>query len=154
MRRGQAMIETVLAVIAVTGILLLALRFSDMLAARIFLDHAAARGARARTVRFNNFMCLKSARAAMIPAAGARTWPTGTHGDETWLVPDYLASETAGHARGILDYARWDTTALTLGEDATTVRASLLMRTEDGWNMDGKAEIEAHAPFYMDFQGR
>ena len=154
MRRGQAMIETVFAVIIVTGILLVAWLFSEMLAARLFAEHAAARAARARTVGFNAFMCQKTARAALIPAAGRRLWPTGTDVDVARLVPDYLASETGGRARGVLDYARWATTRLSLQEDATRVRSEVRLETEEDWAMDGRSEIEAHAPFYMNFQGR
>ena len=154
MRRAQAMIETVFAVVIVTGILLLALTFSEMLSVRIFLDHAAARAVRSRTVGFNNFMCLKSARAAMIPVSGEKLWPIGTTGDETWLIPDYLASENGARARGILEYARWGATSLNLGDGLTTLSAALRMQTEDNWAMDGAAEIEAHAPFYMNYQGR
>ncbi len=154
MRRAQAMIETVFAVIIVSGILVLALTFSEMLDARIFLDHAAARAVRARSVGLNNYMCLKSARVAMMPVAGKRLWPTDFSGDETYLVPDYLASENPAYARGILDYARWGSTNLQLTDGSTTISASLRMATEDDWAMDGAGNIEAHAPFYMNFQGQ
>lgn len=154
MRRAQAMIETVIAVLIVTGILLVALTFSEMLSARIFLDHAAARAVRARTVGLNNYMCLKSAQVAMIPVAGKCLWPTDYTGDGTWLVPAYLASENPAYARGILEYARWGTSSLRLTDGSSAINAALRMQTEDDWAMDGAAAIESHAPFYMDFQGR
>ena len=146
MRRAQAMIETVFAVLIVTGILLVALTF--------FLDHAAARAVRARTVGLNNYMCLKSAQVAMIPAAGKCLWPTDYEGDGTYLVPAYLASENPAYARGILEYERWGTSRLRILDGLSATTAELRMQTQDDWAMDGAAAIETHAPFYMDFQGR
>lgn len=154
MRRAQAMIETVFAVLIVTGILLVALTFSEMLSARIFLDHAAARAVRARTVGLNNYMCLKSAQVAMIPVAGKCLWPTDYEGDGTYLVPAYLASENPAYARGILEYERWGTSRLRVLDGLSATTAELRMQTQDDWAMDGAAAIETHAPFYMDFQGR
>ena len=74
-RRGQAMIETVIAVLIVTFAFLVLFRLSQMLMGKIMLEHAAMRVARARAVGFNDFMCIKAARVASIPAAGKRVWP-------------------------------------------------------------------------------
>lgn len=46
------------------------LQISEIFAAREILNHAAARGARARTVGFNSWMVEKSIRVAAIPNAG------------------------------------------------------------------------------------
>lgn len=157
MKRGQAMIETVFAVMFLTVLFLTLFELSRMLQSRILLDHAAARAARAKAVGFNEFMCLKSARVAMIPVAGERVWPQAdAFGDEVSRVPAYLASESEARARGILEYERWATTRIdvTSGDGVgSTVKADILMETDD-FRMDGKAEIESHYPLYMYDQGR
>ncbi len=161
-RRGQAMIETVFAVVFLTVLFLTIFQLSQMLQSRILLDHAAARAARARAVGFNEFMCLKSARVAMIPVAGERLWPKKEDWEEAdaWgeaaRVPDYLASENEAHARAILEYERWLTSSIDVrsGNGAQALaEADILMETDD-YRMDGHAEIESHYPFYMHDQGR
>ena len=150
-RRGQAMLETVLAVLFVTFILLVAFQLMHMLTSRILLDYAAARAARARAVGFNDFMCLKSARAAIIPVSGRRTWPESAV-DEVARIPIYLASESPARARGILDYERWDTSTLFVSSGlgiAPVVKAHMRMAA-DNFTMDGEAEVESHFPFYME----
>ncbi len=67
---GQSLIEACLAM----GILCLVFfglfQLSQLAAAREVLNHAAARGARAKTVGFNHFMVSKAVRVAAIPNAG------------------------------------------------------------------------------------
>ncbi len=156
-RRGQAMIETVFAVAFLTVLFLSLFQLSQMVRARIMLDHAAARAARARAVGFNDFMCLKSARVAMIPVAGERIWPADDQGpDEVSRVPIYLSSDNEAHARGILEYERWLTTSIDVASGngiGSTSEAVVLMETDD-FRMDGRAEIESHYPLYMHDQGR
>jgi len=72
---GQAMIETVFIVILTSLIFLALFQYADLFSSKIILTHAAARAARARTVGFNQWMMLKSARVASIPAAGHRIVP-------------------------------------------------------------------------------
>ncbi len=50
-------------------------QFAHLYSAKAILEHAAARGARARTVGFNHFMVTKSVRVAAIPASGRRLEP-------------------------------------------------------------------------------
>ena len=52
------------------------LHVSEIFAAREILNHAAARGARAKTVGFNLWMVEKSVRVAAIPNAGKLTTPS------------------------------------------------------------------------------
>ena len=169
MRRGQAMVETMLAVVFVTVILFGFFQLSHLLTARILLDHAAARAARARAVGMNDFMCLKSARVAMIPVAGKRTWP-GEEEDEfeeASRVPIYMCTDNEAIARGVLEYERWET--MHLGVDASggispRVDAdveievprffSLGEDASDVIQMKGASEMEAHFPLYMNDQGR
>jgi len=141
------MVETILALVFLTVVFFTAFSLSQMLQARTVLDHAAARAARARAVGFNEFMCLKSARAAMIPVAGARLWPAADAVDEAARVPIYLASEHPGRAAAILDYAYWHTTEFGMS-DGATVETRLKMATDD-WTMDGAAAVESHYPLYM-----
>ena len=75
LRRGQAMVETVLAVLIVSAVFFGLFRLSRLLAGKILLEHAAMRVARARAVGFNDFMCRKAARVSVIPVAGKRLWP-------------------------------------------------------------------------------
>ncbi len=154
------MIETVLAVAFLAVVFLTLFQLSQMVQARIMLDHAAARAARARAVGFNEFMCLKSARVAMIPVAGRCVWPDlkPEGWDLTSRVPDYLASGHEGEARGILEFERWHPGALrvnvTSGDGfGASAKADILMDADD-YRMDGRAEVESHYPFYMNNQGR
>ena len=59
-------------------------QLSQVAAAREILHHAAARGARCKTVGFNRFMVRKSIRVAAIPNAGHMTEP-GFDGSNTAL---------------------------------------------------------------------
>ena len=168
MRRGQAMVETMLAVVFVTFILFGLLQLSHLLTARILLDHAAARAARARAVGFNDFMCLKSARVAMIPVAGKMVWPDeGEAFNEASRVPDYLNAENEPLARGILEYERWQTMDVAVesgGGVSPAVEASIGLDiprffgygdgNENPIRMEGAAELESHFPLYMNDQGR
>lgn len=153
LRRAQAMLETVLGVLFVTFVLLVSFQLMHMLTARIVLDHAAARAARAKAVGLNDYMCLKSARVAMIPVAGHRLWPEGnlTAGAELARVPLYMSSEMPARARAILDYEYWGSTRLEAKSDTglnAKVDARILMETDD-FSMDGEKRIESHYPLYM-----
>jgi len=154
-RRAQAMLETVLAVVFTTFVLSVAFLVMNMLHARILLDHASMRAARAKAVGLNDFMCLKSARAAMIPVAGKMLWPdtgeTGSGFSEAARVPLYMASENGAIARGILDYEYWGTSEFKVDSDhgvAPAAKAYVRMQSAD-FTMDGRAEVECHYPLYM-----
>ena len=154
LRHGQAMVETLLAAVFITFILLFLFQLMNMLTSRILLDHAAARAARAKSVGFNDYMCLKSARVAMIPVAGERTWPNEDI-DEVSRLPIYLAAENEGRARGIIEYDRWGETTLDVDSGlglSPIVRSRILMDAGE-WSMDGEAEVESHFPLYMNDQG-
>lgn len=164
------MLETVLAVIFVTFAFLVLFQFSHWLTARILTEHAAARAARARAVGLNDFMCRKSARVAVIPAAGRLLWPGEddlAEGEELWRVSDYLCSENWGRANGILDYERWHTMDFDLKTgfgNGSTCSADVGLRMprfigggddacESGVRIGGSAEVESHFPLYMNNQG-
>ncbi len=67
---------------------------SQLAAAREILNHAAARGARAKTVGFNEFMVTKVVRVASIPIAGKMIQPAYTNTDTT--LPDMVETLSPG----------------------------------------------------------
>ena len=69
------MVETVFTIILTTLLFLALFQYAQLFSSKIILTHAAARAARARTVGFNRWVMLKSARVASIPAAGRRLVP-------------------------------------------------------------------------------
>jgi len=79
---GQALIESCLAIAIICLIFFGLLQVSQLFAAREVLFHAAARGARAKTVGFNRFMVSKSARVAAIPNSGRMVTPEYVNNDE------------------------------------------------------------------------
>lgn len=158
MRRGQAMVETVLAVLFIAVIFFTVFRLDRKLTSRILLDHAAARAARARAVGFNDFMCRKSARVAMIPVAGKLLWPENRDFDEVSRVPIYLCTADEPLARGVLEYNNWNAMSVQTesgGGISSVVRSTVRMYDED-WDFDmtGKAKVESHFPLYMNDYGR
>lgn len=163
-RRGQAMLETALAVLFITFIFLMVFQVAHTVTAKILLDHAAARAARAKAVGFNDWMCLKSARVAMIPVAGVRTWPDGGALAEASLVPAYMQTENVAMANGILEYDGWQDMDVSVRAGVgSEIDASVSLgvprfysRGEDDSDMvdvTGEARIESHFPLYMFDQG-
>ncbi len=159
-RRGQAVVETVLAVLIVSSVFVVLFTLSHRLTGKILLEHAAMRVARARTVGLNDFMCEKAARVAVIPVAGARLWPSGADAiDETMelsRLSDYLQSEDEAHARGILDYEGWRSLRVTPG-DGTSSRVALGFSLFDGqvrYELEGRAGLEENASLFLIDQGR
>lgn len=151
-RRGQAMIESVLAVLIITSIFLCLFRLAHMLTGKILLEHAAMRSARARAIGMNDFMCKKAARIAMIPVAGKRLWPEGddfNYAMELGRFGNYLEAEDWSVARGILDYEYWGALKVDPG-DGTDSKISL---KTDLFTIDGEAGVERHYPFYLNDQG-
>ena len=149
------MIETVLAVLLVSFTFVVLFRLSYMLTGKILLEHAAMRVARARTVGFNDFMCRKIARAAVIPVSGRRLWPTGDDAIdwdmELSRVPIYMIANTEAIARGVLEYDGWGRLSVAPG-NGTDAKVSLgfsLFGEADAFRLDGKAGVEDNAGLYM-----
>ncbi len=69
------MIESLIAIGLICLIFFGAMQISQMFAAREVLYHAAARGARAKTVGFNHWMVSKVVHVAAIPISGAMLTP-------------------------------------------------------------------------------
>lgn len=150
MRPAQAMVETVIAVSVLSTLFFGALWLSRILQTKIVLDYAASRAARARSVGLNDFMCRKTALAAAIPISGRRLWPVEDDdaGDELSRMAIYLVAGTADIAAGVLDYERWHDAAIDFRPSLDRIVAEVALKVE-GVRWHGRAEIEAHAPFYL-----
>lgn len=156
MRRGQAILETVLAVFFVTLIFMGLFELSLKLNKRIVLDYAAQRVARAKTVGLNDYMCRKTARVATISIAGERLWPekSSSYSYDTTVdlgrIPIYLESEHESRARAILDYELWHKMKLSMsGGSGIAGEVSATVQFEED-EIIGAANIEAHYPYYLD----
>ena len=75
LRRGQAMVESVVAVLFVAFLFFVLFFLSRLLTVKIMLEYSASRVARARTVGLNDFVCEKAARVSVMTVAGRRLWP-------------------------------------------------------------------------------
>ena len=153
------MIETVLAVLLISFAFIVLFRLAYMLTSKIFLEHAAMRVARARSVGFNDFMCLKSARVALIPVSGKRLWPTGDDAIdwnmELSRIPIYMSTMTEPVARGVLEYEGWNRLLIDPGDgtDTKVSQGFSLFDDAETFRLDGKAGIENNASLYMEDNG-
>jgi hypothetical protein len=111
-QKGQAMVETILVLFFFLIAFFLVFQFADNLRARLLCDYAAGCVARARTVGLNDFMLLKTARIATLPAAGVCTvkTPSGAPLSTQNLINrsgDYLACTYEAQAQRVLDFSFW-----------------------------------------------
>ena len=112
-RSGQAMLESIIAMIAILMLFLLLFNLSDRTRAKLLVENAAAKCARARAVGYNDFMVRKIARLTTMPAAG-KCLTAADAGDGTLSlqsrrnrIDDYLMSEYEAQANAILDFELW-----------------------------------------------
>lgn len=152
------MIETVLAVSVITFIFLALIWLSGLLNHKIYLEHAALRAARARTIGLNDYMCLKAARLAVVPVAGERLWPKEKTFDlemERGRFANYLQAHDEAIARGILEYENWE--RLSVGRDAHPVKTEMSFRIFDEdesfggglLTLEGRADLEPNCDLYL-----
>jgi len=80
---GQSLVVSCVIICLIAFIFAGLFQVSQMFAAREILYHAAARGARAKTVGLNWWMVEKSIRVASIPNAGLMTVPAFQNRDAT-----------------------------------------------------------------------
>lgn len=147
-RKGQALVETLIATIVLTVVFLCLFRLSHMLTCKILAEHAAMRVARARTVGLNDFMCLKAARVATIPIAGKRLWPEGDEFDydmERSRSRIYMATPDGAVARGVLEYAGWGGLSVDLGDGMD----SSVKVANEWFSLTGNASLERNFELYM-----
>ena len=152
--RGQALLETVLAVLFLTAVFFGLFALSRRLTAQTLMDHAAGRAARARSVGFNRFMCRKSARVAMIPVAGKILWP-GELGDadEVSRAAIYMVAGNEGVASGVLDYSKWHHMEYDYGDMGEMIDTKVTIPYGES-TITGEAKIESHWPFWMEDGGQ
>lgn len=90
-KSGQSLVESCIVTILICMILCVLLQISQLFAAKEILTYAAGRGARAKTVGFNQFMVYKTVRIGAIPNAGKLVSPElptfSSAGGSTWT-PD------------------------------------------------------------------
>lgn len=148
-RSGQTAVETLLAVLVITCAFLFLFRLSHTLTGKILVEHAAMRVARARAVGFNSFMCVKTARVAVIPVAGKRLWPDKddmTEGSEILRVRTYLESPDEPRANGLLQYEGWKNLVVDPGDGGQSV----VTLKNDWFKLEGKAGVEDGYTYYME----
>ena len=172
-RGGQAMLESIIAMIAILFLFLLLFNLSDQIRAKLLVENAAAKCARARAVGYNDFMLRKIARLSTMPAAGkCRTAADSGNGTLSLQsrydkIGVYLMSEYESQADAILDFERWQEgdTAVQASSGNTPSTAKVTQRRPDDFNFgvftgksrdcDGKvgvcasATVEAHYPDYL-----
>jgi hypothetical protein len=148
------MIETVVAVLVVSFVFLVLFRLSQMLAGKVMLEHAAMRVARARTVGFNDFMCRKAARVAVIPVAGKLLWPSQEDGlsrsEELARISIYMGTPNGAVANGVLEYEGWGN----LRVDPGNGDSAQLSMSAEWFDLDGEAGIKPGYTLYMNDEGR
>ncbi len=110
---------------------------SQLAAAREVLHHAAARGARAKTVGFNRFMVSKAIHVAAIPNSGLMIEPEFTN--EDWLLRDMVATMPPGE---LWDEVLHNTNPSSLQQEIESARIPEYMGAEN-W---------ARANFILDYE--
>lgn len=134
-RRGQAILESLIVLLVILFFFFIFFDFIYGAVVQLHLNNAAARVARAETVGFNRFHCLKAARVAMLPVSGKRLVPDdlrtveGGVNTELALVRTYLQAETEEDARGILNYERWGSLTQTADHDGIRTTAYVAIET-------------------------
>ena len=169
-RSGQALIESCIVVLLLCLICFGLLQISRFFAAQEIMDYASARGARARTVGFNQFMVFKAVRVGTIPSAGALEFPSvdggpsAQHDVEQARIPLYLGAERHGNLSGILDYEAWDDIQFShqqtgFGDQVDfqtsqdipfTFPLHRLYYAGDSLEIRGEASMEKHFPLYLE----
>lgn len=129
---GQAMVETVIVLLFLMFAFLAVFQYVDNLRAKLSLEYAALRCARARTVGYNDYKLLKTARLATMATAGECLTKTdrGTvpsTGELQGRMNTYIASRNDAEARCILDFDYWDP-GTTLNPQTTTSGNELTVR--------------------------
>ena len=107
------MVESVIALIIILLLFLALFNLSDFTRAKLLVENAAVKCARARAVGYNDFMLRKIARLATMPAAGecltVSDYGEGrpSYAERYYKIGDYLMSDYEAQANAILDFAYW-----------------------------------------------
>ena len=173
-QRGQAMIESVIALVVVLLVFLALFNLSDLIRAKLLLENAAVKCARARAVGYNDFMLRKIARLATMPVSGecltAAESGEGnlSHAARYNRIGSYLMSEYEAQANSILDFAYWQNgdTAIDASAGQSPAMATVIQRRprlfdfgvltggakpdeDDRAAISATATVEAHYPDYL-----
>lgn len=175
-KAGQTLIESVLVIALICLIFFGLFEVSQLFAHKEVLDYAAGRGARAKTVGFNQFMVFKTVRVGAIPNAGRlispgyNGGPASEYAVETPLIPLYLGSRNAGELPAIMNYEEWDGSHdvtyaspvfLADGTLHMEVRQQVPLKypfhrafyADDSVDMTGQSRIDNHYELYIDDRG-
>lgn len=167
-RRGQAMVETVVVMFFLCLAFFYAGDYANVLLTKTVIAHAAARGARARAVGFNDFMVTKTVRIASMGVAGEclTKEANGTSPLSTAALVSrsgsYLETEYEADTKGVLDFELWDPSRLgwtcaepggEYGELTMRVwqKAPVHLSDRDGplRTVEGEVSIENHYSRYL-----
>ena len=168
---GQALIESCIVIGLICLLLMGLFQLVQLFMAREILDYAAARGARAKSVGFSDFMVEKTVRIGAIANAGELLVPERT-GNGPWAqwtgfesprIPHYLQGDE-WELQFTLDYALWDTIRWSYSAPASAIlhfevhqdlplmffsnvfRAFI---SDSAVPLQGVADIESHYPLYL-----
>jgi len=125
-KNGQSLIESCLAMFIICILFFGLFQISQLAAGREILYHAAARGARAKTVGFNRFMVSKSIRVASIPNAGKLISPDFVNEDFT--LRDMIATLRPGE---LWNEILTNATPSSLQQDLESARIPEYMNSEN-----------------------
>ena len=168
------MIESVIALIIILFVFLALFNLSDLIRAKLLVENAAVKCARARAVGYNDFMLRKIARLATMPAAG-ECLTAADSGDGSLSraaryhrIGSYLMSEYETQANAILDFTCWRNgdTAIAASAGQTPATATVAQRRprlfdfgvlaggakpdkDDRAAIAATATVEAHYPDYL-----
>ena len=173
-KRGQAMVESTIAMIIILLVFLALFNLADLIRAKLLVENAAVKCARARAVGYNDFQLRKIARLATMPIAGeCLTAADSGDGKPSYSarvhrISDYLASEYEAQADAILDFAYWRNgdTSISASQGSSPATATVTQRRprlfdfgafagtardDSGAKAEISAEgtVEAHYPDYL-----
>lgn len=171
------MLESIIAMIAILLLFLALFNLSDQVRARLLVENAAAKCARARAVGYNDFMVQKIARLSTMPVAGKCLTTADAEGTSLPLqsrygkIDDYLMSEYEAQADAILNFDLWQegrtlvhatagnspatATITQLRPDLSGLDALAAGKKSENANRDNgiaisaSATVEAHYPDYL-----
>lgn len=172
------MIESCIVILLLCFLLFGLFQLAQIFMAQEIVTHAAARGARAKIVGFNDFMVYKAVRVATIPTAGRLTYPDSSGGPlAQWTaveqpnIPLYMGTEWSAQLPWVLDYEDWPTIRYSvLEQDAPPMVWFQVQQTYALTNLfgdfftkffyadetvvlDGEVSLDNHYPLYLDVEG-
>ena len=166
---GQSLVESCVVIGIICLFLMGLFQLSQLYMAREIMMYAAGRGARARTVGFNEYMVYKTVRVAAIPASGrmldrpdAIKSPAAQRNLERGRIPLYLAEDHWARLSAILDYTNWpeiSRSVLDLGGTRLDCRVGIDFPIQtpvfrafyrgEALPLYGNATLENHYPLYL-----